>query len=77
MAGSFVAGDHPLCVRCGSPTCPSERDGDQGAPFPRRQFECVKCNVLIARRAGLSGSADPMHETAVQGWLNSALVPPS
>jgi hypothetical protein len=44
---------------------------------PDRQFQSVKCSGSIERRATLPGYVDPMSEPAVQGWLNSGLVPPS
>jgi hypothetical protein len=77
MTGSFVAGDYLVCVKCGSPTCPRGRNPDHGTRSERRQFECVKCDVLVERRATLLGYVDPMREPDVQGWLNSALTPPN
>jgi hypothetical protein len=70
MTRSFVAADHPVCPKCGSPTCSMTHD-------PDRQFQSVKCSGSIERRATLPGYVDPMSEPAVQGWLNSGLVPPS
>jgi hypothetical protein len=52
------------------------RDPDQGTLWQHRQFDCVKCNGSTGRRATSPGCIDPMREPAVQGWLNSRLLPP-
>jgi hypothetical protein len=77
MTRLSVAADHAFCVKCGWPACPMGRDPDQGTLWQHRQFDCVKCNGSTGRRATLPDRADPMREPAVQGWLNSRLLPPN
>ncbi len=78
MTRSFAANDHPICIKCGSPTCLISRgpDPDHGMLFERRRFECAKCNIRFERSATLVHSVDPMREPAVRGWLKGGLATP-